>query len=359
MSVRLPRLLLLETAWGLLTITASGDECTLQLANNAAVTEYSAIVAQYRAGQFTDAGEGLRALSEDGIERAIVHVRTNGWPDGCVRAASMLHTEVGMESILRESPERYFDRAWTLTSIVRDDDDKRRLQRDWLLLMGLFYQKLMFDPEIFSQRRTEVLSLGTELYRGAQRYFDEAVEAFPRDPEILVAAGTLFEWAGAPNFGERSHLAKAVELYKLASRVDPKEPIAQLRYGITLWKRGRAEESVAPLGRVLELTDDDDLVFRSRLALGRIAMLNGRHEEAIAHFRAAVALKPDWQVGALALSHALHRNGARDESREVLRRVLNVSWTDDNIFGWWSYEAGLSGRFGPLLESMRAEVLSW
>jgi predicted Zn-dependent protease len=90
----------------------------------------------------------------------------------------------------------------------------------------------------------------------------------------------------------------------------------------------------------------------------RIDMLSDSHEEAIAHFRAAVALKPDWQVGALALSHALHRHGSRDESREVLEHGLNVSWTNENLFGWWSYETGLSGRFGPLLESMRSEVLA-
>ena len=65
-----------------------------------------------------------------------------------------------------------------------------------------------------------------------------------------------------------------------------------------------------PLRRVLELTDDGDLGFRAHMALGRIETLTGSGEKAIAHFRSAVALKPGWQVGAVALSHALHREGA-------------------------------------------------
>lgn len=57
------------------------------------------------------------------------------------------------------------------------------------------------------------------------------------------------------------------------------------------------------------------------------------------------------------MSHALHLAGARDEFRRVLERASSVSWTDENFFGWWSYETGLIERFGPLLQSMRDEVL--
>ena len=53
----------------------------------------------------------------------------------------------------------------------------------------------------------------------------------------------------------------------------------------------------------------------------------------------------------------MHLAGARDESRRVLERASSVSWTDENFFGWWSYETGLIERFGPLLQSMRDEVI--
>ena len=51
------------------------------------------------------------------------------------------------EFVRRDEPERHFESAWKLTNFVRAQDSKKRFQRNWLLLMGLFYQKLMFDPD--------------------------------------------------------------------------------------------------------------------------------------------------------------------------------------------------------------------
>jgi tetratricopeptide (TPR) repeat protein len=341
----------------LVASAASGDECAPSGDLDPAVRHYTAAVSHYRARRFATAGARLRALSDEGVDTALAYFRQYGWGDDCLLAATLLHTEVGMAALLREPPARELDTARKLTDLVRDDAERERIHRDWLLLMGLFYQKMMFDPETFGDRRTEVLSLGSRLFREAQRYFDDAVEAFPRDPEILVAAGALFEWSGTRRFGEPAHLRKAERYYQRAIELDRNDPHAHLRYGITLWKRGRREVAVAPLAGVLELPSDVDSAFRAHVALGRIDMLDGNHESAIAHFRAARQLKPNWQVGALALSHALHVAGARDEARGVLVEGLTPRPTRDDIHGWWSYETGLSRRFGPLLERMREEVL--
>lgn len=341
----------------LATTAAFGDDCTFLVPKGYPVDDYAAAVTYYRRGRFDTAGERLLSLDSKRIDEVLEFLSEFGWSDDCFLAASMLHTEVGMATILREPSERHFEAAWNLANLVLSYHKSARFQRDWLLLAGLFHQKMMFDPDTFASQQTEVLSL-IHLFRAAEKYFDDAVELFPEDTEILVAAGSFFEWAGAPNFGEPRHLAKAERLYLRATRVDPDDPIAELRYGIVLWKRGRSELSRIPLGRTLELATDDELAFRAHMALGRIDNLQDRHEAAISHFRAAVALKPDWQIGALALSNALHLNGARDEAREILAHALQVRWTDENLFGWWSYEVGLSARFEPLLEKMRAEVIS-
>lgn len=340
--------------WFLSAQPTRADECTI--VNDIPAGDYAETVEYYRSGEFTQAGNRLRAVSQEQLDRIFVFLRTNDWPAPCFSAAALLHTEVGMAAILREDPERHFDAAWKLTNLVRDESVKRSVQRNWLLLMGLFYQKLMFNPGVFGQRRTETLSLDSELFRGAQTYFDQAVKAFPRDPEILVAAGTLFEWSGTPRFGERGHLSKAEDLYARATRADANDAVAQLRYGNTLWKRDRSEQATTPLQRVLELSGGIDLICRAYIALGRIEMLENNYDNAVEHFRAAVALQPDWQVGAVALSHALHMAGARDESRQVLERGLDSS-SDERRFAWWSYETGLIERFDPLLEKMRDEVL--
>jgi len=341
---------------------ARGDDCTFRLPKGFPVDEYAAMVTHYRNGQFTSAGERLQALAPERVDEVFEFLRQNGWPERCFFAASLLHTEMGMREIKNfvrsDDPKYHFDSAWKLTGFVSAKGSRERFQRNWLLLMGLFYQKLMFDPDVVRQQQTdpERLDLASELFRRAQTSFDDAVKAFPRDPEILLAAGTLFEWSGAPLFGEPRHLAKAEKLYGRACQSDPNDALAQLRYGTTLWKRRRREKAAAPLGRVLELSTDDELVFRAHLALGRIAVLEGNHQEAISHFRVAREAKPTWQVGSLALSHALHVAGARDEARLELERGLSIPSTGENLFGWWSWETGLIERFGPLLESMRDEV---
>ncbi len=86
-------------------------------------------------------------------------------------------------------------------------------------------------------------------------------------------------------------------------------------------------------------------------------MREKEHQEAIAHFRVATEKKPDWQVAALALSYSLHAAGSRAESRQVLENALRLPRTNESRFGSWSYEAGLTERFDPLLESMRREVM--
>ena len=337
---------------------AQSDDCTFLLAKGFPVDEYAAIVSIYRNGQFTTAGTRLQALTPERVDEVFEFLRENGWPERCVFAASLLHTEMGMRSetvfVRRDDREHHFASAWKLTGLVPAEGSRERYQRNWLLLTSLFYQKLMFDPEVV-RSEPERLSIASELFRNAQTYFDDAVKAFPQDPEILLAAGTLFEWSGAPHFGEPRHLRKAEKLYERACRLDPNDAVAQLRYGTALWKRRQWEKAATPLRHVLELATDDELAFRAHIALGRIAMLEGNHQEAIAHFRAAREAKPEWQVGSLALSHALHVAGARDESRLELERGLDIAWTD--TFGWWSWETGLIKRFGPLLESMRDEVL--
>jgi len=341
---------------------AQGDDCTFLLPKGFPVDEYAAIVTHYRNGQFTTAGTRLQALAPQRVDEVLEFLRENGWAERCFFAASLLHTEMGMRGetvfVRPDDPEHHFASAWKLTGFVPAEGSKERFQRNWLLLMGLFYQKMIFDPEVVRQTEPERLTdARLELLRGAHTYFNDAVEAFPRDPEILLAAGTLFEWAGAPHFGEPRHLAKAEKLYERACRLDPNDALAQLRYGTTLWKRRQSEKSATALRRALELSKDDELIFRAHIALGRIAVLEGNHQEAISLFRSAREAKPEWQVGSLALSHALHAAGARDESRRELERGLSIPRTDENLFGWWSWETGLIERFMPLLESMRNEVL--
>jgi tetratricopeptide (TPR) repeat protein len=193
----------------------------------------------------------------------------------------------------------------------------------------------------------------------ADRFLHNAVRLYPNDAEVLLATGSLLEWSGSLRGGDPSHLKEAEELYSRAQRLAPTEPEILLRHGWVLEKLGQEEEAAATLLRVLELDTKEDLIYRSRMALGGMAERAGRLADAIAHYEAATDAIPSWQVAYVALGHTLHASGSHDRAREVLDRALamNMKSADELLGGWWSYELGVALRFEPLLERMRAEVM--
>jgi tetratricopeptide (TPR) repeat protein len=203
------------------------------------------------------------------------------------------------------------------------------------------------------------VNVAEEAFTRADRFLDNAVRRYPEDPEVLLAAGALLEWSGSLRWGVASHLEEAEELYARALRLAPDEPPILLRHGLVLEKLDKRDEAVVPLLRLLELGAKEDVIYRSRMVLGRIAEAAGRLPEAIGHYEAASAAIPSWQVAYLALGHALHSSGSHDRARTVLDRAFSMDMksADETFMGWWSYELGLALRFEPLLERMRAEVM--
>jgi len=270
--------------------------------------------------------------------------------DPCIQSVSLIETELAMRSSERsrwQEADARFEGAWNTSFWIEDPEHQAAFQRDWLLVAGLLHHELIF------------VNVAEEAFTRADRFFDNAVRRYPDDAEILLAAGALLEWSGSLRWGVSSHLKEAEELYARARRLAPNEPAILLRHGSTLDKLGRTEDAAVPLLRILELGAGDDVVYRSRMALGRIAEAAGRLHEAITHYEAASAAIPSWQVAYVALGHALHVSGSHERARAALDRALSMDMTssDEAFMGWWSYELGLALRFEPLIARMHAEVM--
>jgi tetratricopeptide (TPR) repeat protein len=269
--------------------------------------------------------------------------------DACIQAASLLETELAMtlaEGSRWTEADTHFEASWQLSELIEEPIGRMRFQRDWLLAVGLFDQQLLF------------VNLEDESFGRARQFLEDAFRLYPTDAEVLLAAGALLEWAGSLRGGDRSHLNEAEELYARAFRLAPGETEILLRHGWVLEKLGRNDEAEVALLRILELGAADDVLYRGRMALGRIAEANGRLDDAIACYEAASSTIPSWQVAHIALGHALHASGSHDRARAVLALALSMDRkvADQILGGWWSYELGLTLRFEPLLERMRAEV---
>jgi tetratricopeptide (TPR) repeat protein len=270
--------------------------------------------------------------------------------DGCIQAASLFEAELAMalaESSRWEEADAHFDSSWKVSFLIYDLARRNRFQRDWLLAAGLFQQKLLFT----------ILAVEEAFWR-ADRFFHNAVRRYPEDPEILLAAGALLEWSGSLRSGDPSHLKEAEALYARARPIASDDPILFLRHGVVLEKLGRSAESTAALERVLELGASEDVVYRARMTLGKIAELAGRFSETVAHYEAAAASIPSWQIAYVALAEVHHAAGAHERARDSLGVAFSKKRERDEgaLGGWWSYELGLAFRFEPLLARMRAEV---
>lgn len=305
-------------------------------------------VREVRQRSARDAGWMRYLESQEAIEKSVGE--TLAPSDLCIQAASLLETELAMTLAERsrwQDADSHFEAAWQISLLIEPPLQRLRFQRDWLLAAGLFNHQLIF------------VNLAEEAFPRADRFLHNAVRLYPNDAEVLLAAGSLLEWSGSLRGGDPSHLKQAEELYSRARRLAPKEPEILLRHGSVLEKLGREDEAAVPLLQVLELDAKENLIYRSRMALGGMAERDGRLSEAIVHYEAAANAIPSWQVADVALGHALHDSGSHERAREVLGRALamDARTADETLGGWWSYELGIALRFEPLFERMRAEVM--
>jgi tetratricopeptide (TPR) repeat protein len=311
--------------------------------------EYLRLVNLYRDGRREEAVRGFRNLNRVAVER-LIRRWAPGMTDRCLQAATLLETDYAMDLAERsrwEEADSLFDQAWQISFLVEPPANRLRFQRNWLLATGLFHHQLIF------------VNMAEEAFSRAAGLLRRAAQLYPNDPEVLLASGSLLEWSGSLRGGNPEHLKEAEELYALARRLSPDEPEILLRHGLVLEKLERRDEAAPPLQRLLELDARKDLIYRSRMVLGRIAERAGRLPEAIAHYSAAAEAVPSWQVAYLAASHALHGSGSHDRAREVLERALSIpaKTADEALGGWWSYELGIALRFEPILDGLRAEAM--
>lgn len=322
----------------------------------AMVHEYLSIVTLYRKGFRSRAIEKVALFESSRLQDLTRRLDASwqesryDWSDAaaCVEASAALHTEVAVEAMANPDtslPQLHFETAWELTRLIDPEEARRSFQRDWLLGVGLYHQKLMFvqGPE----RR----------FVDAQRYLEESARRFPADGEVLLAAGALYEWAGSLRRGEQKHLERAEDLYRRALEANPSHVEMLLRLGRVLVKQGKESEARPLLDRTLALSSDPRPAYRAHMELGGIAERAGDLGRAADHYRSAVDTLPDWQVAYIALSHCLHRAGNRRDAQNELRRGFTILPTEASLEGWWSYELGLSERAPLLFDRLRERAL--
>ncbi|MDL2260088.1 tetratricopeptide repeat protein [Deltaproteobacteria bacterium OttesenSCG-928-K17] len=130
----------------------------------------------------------------------------------------------------------------------------------------------------------EVLLLAHD-HQGAQAAFKKAVKASPNDAYSLSALGFLF-------MDVSNDLPVAESLLRKSVEIDPTNSLYRQRLGRLLFSLGQYDEAEHHLKTATEYGSRAPEVHYH---LGRLAEEAGRNEEALAHFRAALAEDPAYQ----------------------------------------------------------------
>jgi tetratricopeptide (TPR) repeat protein len=188
-------------------------------------------------------------------------------------------------------------------------------------------------------------------------HFVRALELFPEDPVIRFLKGGLHDAFSHPAvqsvvdsaqlpprirlevLPEANELRNAENEYRRALDADPAFAEARLRRGRVLARQGKHQEAAAELRQALAMLREPMLEYFARLFLGAEEEALGRFAEARGLYQQAAELYPRAQAPRVALSQLAHRSGSRAAARAALNATFERASqmaTDDDP--WWTYQ---------------------
>ncbi|PYR19853.1 MAG: hypothetical protein DMF94_14200 [Acidobacteria bacterium] len=199
-----------------------------------------------------------------------------------------------------------------------------------------------------------------------------AREIFPADPEVLFLSGCQREAYAAPRIqsgiraadlpagmslgvaSPRGELRQAEAFFRRALEVKPDHVEARLRHGRVLGGLGRHADAAAELRQAIASADDTLLVYYGNLFLGAAEEELGHRDAARLAYEQAAALYPDAQSPLVALSRLARRYGDRPGALRAIQRVFALS-SDANERNdpWWTYNVAQARNADALLEELR------
>jgi VWFA-related protein len=353
---------------------AAASARTSATARPEATARYLALAASHRATPRSEDLDALVRIPPRELKKTVAAVNLDaGCAFDCRRAAVVLHTDAAL-GLLRAGNTGVADEQRTLAlELLRglkgapDADDFERL----------FYHTLG-DRELDLGRVGDAIAL-----------FDALVKEYPQDPDARLARGRADEFglyllslvahtprieqtemssssfelnryqrtrAGAPvAVGEEAYRRSAIECYREALRLEPKLVEAQLRLGRVLWLDGKVDEAVGELEAVAKSPSAEGRQL-AHLLLSRIEDERGRLQEALAHAEAAVAARPLWQSGRVALAELQLRSGNSEEARLTVSQAVVVPDDRASEDGWLRYNLGAGKRSETTLQALRSMV---
>jgi tetratricopeptide (TPR) repeat protein len=146
--------------------------------------------------------------------------------------------------------------------------------------------------------------------------YREVVERNPENSMAHVRLGWLNTWLGRPE--------EAIEEHKLAIRLDPDNVYAHRGLGFVYEFNDSLPRAVASYRRAKELAPSTEFLAIMSWFLGRAYMREDKHQEAIAEFRNAIALRPEDPIFYMVMLRSYREIGMEEEGLRIVQEAVRA-----------------------------------
>jgi tetratricopeptide (TPR) repeat protein len=343
--------LIVSTGVILLLFPSPGNAQRAQIASEQEqwiLGEYWTVVKGYHEGKTAPAIKEMSAWPHERIskvqatqfqpEAGLDNLRMSKaeWRPEMLRAAAMLHTEVGLGVLKRRDLRAFQFHAGIADGWLNLADDRKSqpggLRSRWNVAIG------------------RVLLLNKALVE-AEAYLDRLDVKFPNDAGVLLALGTARESRAIPT-------APAEPLFERVLALDPTLIEARLRLARLALDRGDDAAAEKELSIVKQTAKDPSLLFLANLWLGQIRERQTPWTAAAELYVEAIKTLPDAMSAYVALSDVLKANGEAAQAAGVMDRFTARGVTSVIADPVKNYPLGLDtfleARFDAFLAEARA-----
>ena len=206
-------------------------------------------------------------------------------------------------------------------------------------------------------------------------HLDIARQLFPTSADVFLDSAYLREKFASPEIqaavqdlksrgttlnvdSDRTELARAEGFFRQVLSLDPARVEARVRLGHVLGELGRHQEAAAELRQAIAAGPKGALRYFAELFVGREEELLGDRDAARAHFQEAAIRFPDAQSPHLALSRLARQSGDRAAALRALEHVTSLP-ADESYRAdpWWVYFMYHADDVDELIDQARARAV--
>ncbi len=281
------------------------------------------------------------------------------WSRFPVTAALMLHTDASLRAS-GNSVKLHEAAAYEYARLAHANPELRELAREWYTTMALRAQwnASWNEALAWAARGLEVDPNAPDLLLVVASVQEALAsqESSPPTMDIFEVGSRNLRTSTALARGRREYLERARTAARSAVAAAPSRDDAGVRLGRIAWKLGDRTEARAALQAVVSRGAVGDAGYLAHLFLGRVDEDEGRYEDAVQSYAAAVSIGTKAQTARLALSHARLRMGDTTEARQELDSAIRLAGSRRPTDPFWVYPWGASAEAQARLDALRRRV---